>query len=72
MPCRKPHPGMLLGAANEYQINLTQSIMFGDSVKDVEAGDAAGVKLSVLYDPNDKYQFIANRISKLVDIIPML
>jgi len=25
MPCRKPHPGMLLDAANEYQINLTQS-----------------------------------------------
>jgi len=38
----------------------------------VEAGDAAGVKLSVLYDPNDKHQFIANRVSKLVDIIPML
>lgn len=72
MPCRKPHPGMLLEAANEHQIDLTQSIMFGDSVKDVEAGDAAGVKLSVLYDPNDKHQSIANRVSKLVDIIPML
>jgi len=46
--------------------------MFGDSVKDVEAGAAAGVKLSVLYDPNDKHQSIANRVSKLVDIIPML
>ncbi len=45
---------MLLDAANEHQIDLTQSIMFGDSVKDVEAGDAAGVKLSVLYDPNDE------------------
>ena len=72
MPCRKPHPGMLLDAANEHQIDLAQSIMFGDSVKDVEAGDAAGVKLSVLYDPNDKHQSIANRVSKLVDIIPML
>ena len=72
MPCRKPHPGMLLDASKDHQIDLSQSIMFGDSVKDVEAGDAAGVKLSVLYDPNGKHQSIAHRVSTLVDIIPML
>ena len=72
MPCRKPHPGMLLDASKDHQIDLSQSIMFGDIVKDVEAGEAAGVKLSVLYDPNEKDQTIAHRVSTLVDIIPML
>ena len=72
MPCRKPHPGMLLDASKDHQIDLSQSIMFGDIVKDVEAGEAAGVKLSVLYDPNEKHQTIAHRVSTLVDIIPML
>jgi len=72
MPCRKPHPGILLDASKDHQIDLSQSIMFGDIVKDVEAGEAAGVKLSVLYDPNEKDQTIAHRVSTLVDIIPML
>ena len=40
--CRKPKPGMLLRAAKEYNIDLSQSYMVGDSYRDVEAGLAAG------------------------------
>lgn len=40
--CRKPKPGMLLQAAEEYNIDLSQSYMVGDSYRDVEAGLAAG------------------------------
>ncbi len=46
--CRKPAPGMLLQAAEEHQIDLSQSIMIGDALTDVEAGQAAGVKTAVL------------------------
>jgi len=42
--CRKPKPGMLLRAANDYNIDLSQSIMFGDSSTDIQAAEAAGCK----------------------------
>jgi len=40
--CRKPLPGMLLEAAREMGIDLTQSYMVGDRWRDVEAGQRAG------------------------------
>ena len=42
--CRKPKPGMLLKAAEDLNIDLSQSYMIGDSDSDVEAGNAAGCK----------------------------
>jgi D-glycero-D-manno-heptose 1,7-bisphosphate phosphatase len=42
--CRKPLPGLLLQAAIEYNIDLSQSIMIGDRWKDIEAGKEAGCK----------------------------
>lgn len=44
--CRKPKPGMLFKAADELNVDLSQSYMIGDSDCDVMAGDAAGVKQS--------------------------
>lgn len=40
--CRKPKPGLLLQAAKDFNIDLSQSIMIGDSDRDVEAGKATG------------------------------
>lgn len=40
--CRKPKPGMLLQAAKDFNIDLEQSWMIGDSDNDVLAGEAAG------------------------------
>ena len=42
--CRKPQPGMFLQAAREHMIDLSQSVMVGDSASDAEAASAAGVK----------------------------
>jgi D-glycero-D-manno-heptose 1,7-bisphosphate phosphatase len=41
---RKPQPGMLLLAAKELDIDLSQSWMVGDSARDIEAGQRAGCK----------------------------
>jgi len=38
----KPHPGMLLDAARQWNIDLATSIMVGDRWRDVDAGKAAG------------------------------
>lgn len=42
--CRKPKPGMLLQAAEEFNIDLSQSYMIGDGENDIMAGVAAGCK----------------------------
>ena len=40
--CRKGQPGMLLQAAEDLNIDLTQSYMVGDKLSDIEAGYRAG------------------------------
>ncbi len=42
--CRKPKPGMLLKAAADYHIDLSESWMIGDGENDVLAGQAAGCR----------------------------
>lgn len=46
--CRKPGPGMLLQAADEYNLDLGNSWMVGDSYTDMEAGKAAGCKTALI------------------------
>jgi len=40
--CRKPRPGLLLRAAQEWNINLAASYMIGDALSDIDAALAAG------------------------------
>lgn len=47
--CRKPKPGMILEAAEKYNIDLQESWIIGDSKNDIEAGKASGCK-TVLID----------------------
>ena len=42
--CRRPKPGMLLKAAEDFNIDLSQSYMVGDGENDIKAGKAAGCK----------------------------
>ncbi len=46
--CRKPKPGMLIKAAGDYHIDLSQSVMVGDSESDILAGAAAGCRTVLL------------------------
>ena len=43
-PRRKPNPGMLLEAAEEFGIDLGGSFMVGDRWRDIEAGHRAGCR----------------------------
>ncbi len=47
--CRKPKPGMILRACAELDINPAQSILFGDSKRDIEAAAAAGLRDGILF-----------------------
>lgn len=57
-PCRKPEPGMLLEAAENLQIDLTQSWMIGDILNDVEAGNRAGCR-TVLIDNGNETEWLS-------------
>ncbi len=46
--CRKPKPGMLLKAVEDYNIDLSQSWMVGDGENDVKAGKAAGCRTALI------------------------
>lgn len=50
--CRKPKPGMLLQATQEFNIDLSQSYMIGDSENDMKAGEAAGCKATYRIETN--------------------
>ncbi len=46
--CRKPKPGMLLRASQEFDIDLSKSYMIGDRISDIVAGSKAGCKTILL------------------------
>ena len=56
--CRKPKPGMLIKAAEDFNISLEDSWMIGDGENDVKAGKAAGCR-TVLIGTEEYGQDIA-------------
>ena len=46
--CRKPQPGLILEAASKHPVNLSKSILIGDALSDIMAGQEAGVAQNVL------------------------
>jgi len=55
--CRKPKPGMILQAAEKYNIDLSKSYMVGDDMRDVQAGINAGC-IPVLLTDKDIFENI--------------
>jgi len=67
--CRKPKPGLLLRAADDFGIALSSSFMVGDRWRDVEAGKRAGCRTVFVdygYDerPPSSYDF---RVGSLIE-----
>ncbi|MBR4368538.1 MAG: D-glycero-beta-D-manno-heptose 1,7-bisphosphate 7-phosphatase [Prevotella sp.] len=56
--CRKPKPGLLLQAAKDWNIDLSQSYMIGDSTRDLEAGRNAGCKQSLLINEENSLRTV--------------
>ena len=48
-PCRKPKPGMILKMAEKYNIDLVQSWMIGDTIRDMQTGRNAGTQTALVY-----------------------
>ena len=68
--CRKPKPGMLLKAAEEYNIDLSQSWMIGDGENDIKAGKAAGCRTALIgtddYRQNETAQTLLDAVNNIL------
>lgn len=41
--CRKPEPGMIIKASEDHDLDLENSILIGDKLSDIKAGQRAGI-----------------------------
>jgi D-glycero-D-manno-heptose 1,7-bisphosphate phosphatase len=41
--CRKPEPGMIIAAIDEFKLDISQCVLIGDKESDLEAGRRAGI-----------------------------
>lgn len=72
--CRKPKPGMLIKAAQKYNIDLAQSWMIGDGKLDVQAGKNAGCKTIYIGKKDDSLEsdYTADNLLEAIRIIMRL
>ena len=67
--CRKPKPGMLLKAAEDFNIDLSQSWMIGDGENDIKAGEVAGCKTALIGEGNFNQSIKGNSLLEIVEHI---
>jgi len=66
--CRKPEAGMIFNAAKDLDIDLSRSWMVGDVLKDVEAGNRAGIR-TVLVDNGGETEWKWENVSRRPDFV---
>lgn len=69
--CRKPKPGMLLKAAKDFNIDISQSWMIGDSENDVAAGKAAGCRAILIGDGDFGQDMTAASLLEAINMISL-
>lgn len=70
--CRKPKPGMILKAAKDFNIDLSNSWMIGDSENDILAGKNAGCKTALISSNNQNSFGEDANISELSEILNII
>lgn len=66
--CRKPKPGMLVEAANKFNIELSESWMIGDGKNDIMAGKNAGCKTCLIGNGDFGQDISCNSLNDFVNI----
>jgi D,D-heptose 1,7-bisphosphate phosphatase len=66
--CRKPKAGMLVNAAQNFDIDLSRSWMVGDILNDVEAGNTAGCRTILIDNGNEtEWRLSINRLPSRIE-----
>lgn len=70
--CRKPEPGLILEAAQRYNVDLGQSVMVGDGAADVEAGKRAGCRTAFIgtekIEGTESYHNLLTCVEQLLNV----
>lgn len=72
--CRKPLPGMIFQAKNEFNIDINSSWLIGDKITDIEAAIASKINKYILISNSSNknenyYSFIADNLFDTTNII---
>lgn len=67
--CRKPKPGMLIRAAEDFNIDLSASWMIGDGENDIKAGKAAECKTALIGDGEYGQNMTGDSLLTIIDKI---
>ena len=68
---RKPNPGMLIDAQKKHKIDLSESIIIGDNISDIEAGKSVGLKANILLSEDKSTQdaICIKHLSEAIDYL---
>ena len=64
--CRKPEPGLILEASVKYSIDTEDSVMIGDSAKDIECARRAGCRHAILVKTGNFEQAVSELEKKKI------
>lgn len=78
--CRKPSPGLLIMAARDFELDLSRSFFVGDSLVDIRAGRAAGVRTVLVGTLTDLLNRVIEEegaqpdylVAKFSDVVPLI
>ena len=74
--CRKPNPGMILKAQEDYALDLSTCYLIGDKESDIEAGQRAGIHRTILFDqemkPDSWSTKATDQVSQMKEIINLI
>lgn len=69
---RKPNPGMILRARDEFGIDLSRSILIGDKGSDIMAAKAAGMGFTMLLGEDSERSMPTTSVQSLADAYEFL
>ena len=67
--CRKPSPGMLKAAAEEFNLDMPASIMIGDRASDILAGKAANVGTLIMFGHGDPEAYSSMNLHRTASLM---
>jgi D-glycero-D-manno-heptose 1,7-bisphosphate phosphatase len=75
--CLKPKPGMITSLLDKHGLDKSQSILIGDSKKDILAGQAAGIRTVYLkqaynQQPGCQPEYIVDSLREILGIITLV
>lgn len=67
--CRKPKPGLLRQASQDFGINLKKTFIIGDSLRDLEAGKKVGARTILVLTGQGRKTLSKNKNLSVIDHI---